>query len=278
MSRFDLLILGPETKIGQSIIKKINDNFHFLTVAVPTGIYKDNIMIPPFQIAFNLVNINQTIENFSLCEVIISCSPQYSNKTIIGAANTAGAKFIDACCSYPQAVIEAAYRRLPFHPTMMEASQSAQGCSLPDLWIISHQLTIMPFPHLRNKKWVIEQGTVPLEEISVRHHFEFSGKFWAIMFYLFSLFLRFLFPFFHIRKPYSSTSRWKFSGKTLEHHQEYKFKAMAKGVDAELLRPDLAFSKALDALGVQRSESHDWGCCNQLKVELIEYTESEQEQ
>ena len=71
---------------------------------------------------------------------------------------------------------------------------------------------------------------------------------------------------------YSSTSRWNFSGKGLEHHQEYRFKAIAEGVDAELLRPDLALFKSLDALGINRSESHDWGCCNRMKVKLTEYT------
>ncbi|KAH0795318.1 hypothetical protein GPJ56_000767 [Histomonas meleagridis] len=276
--RFNLLILGPETRIGQSIIRKISDNFHFLNVAVPTGIYKEQTALPPYQIAMNFVNVDQLVDDFSLAEVVISCSPLYSTEVIKNAAVSAGAKFIDACYSYPQAVIEAACHRLPFHPTMMEASQSASGCSISDFWIISHQLTILPFPHCRNGKWVIEQGTVSLEDISVPHHFEFSGKFYAILFWLISLFFRFIFPFFHLRKPYTSTSRWKFSGKTLEHHKEYQFKAMAEGVDAELLRPELAFLKALDALGIERSESRNWGCCSKLKVKLTEYTATTKDQ
>ena len=269
--RFNLLILGPDTRIGQSIIKKINDHFHFLNIAIPTGVYKEQIVLPPYQIALNLTNSESLVRDFSLVEVIVACAPQYSTETIKAAAQEASAKFIDACFSYPQTVIEAACHRLPFKLTMMEATQSASGCSIPDLWYISHQLTILPYPHCTDGRWLIDQGTVSLENISVAHSFEFSGRIYAMLFWVFSLFLRFVGPVFNDRKPYTSTSNWRFSGRGLEHHQEYRFKAVAEGVDAEMLRPDLALIKSLDALGISRSESHDWGCCNRLTVRLTEY-------
>jgi hypothetical protein len=43
--RFNLLIIGPDTQIGKSIIKKINDHFHFLNIAVPTGLYPGSVAL-----------------------------------------------------------------------------------------------------------------------------------------------------------------------------------------------------------------------------------------
>jgi hypothetical protein len=269
--RFNLLILGPETRIGQSIIKKINDHFHFLNIAVPTGLYKGALVFPPSQIALNLTNLEQLQISFRLTEVIVSCAPQYATETIQQAARNASAAFINACFSYPEAVIEAACHRLPFKPTRMEATQSASGCSLPDLWVISHQFTPLAMPRQRGGRWLIEQGTVSLEAIGVVHRVEFASRFSAVAFWLFSLLLRFMYPFFSDRKPYSSTSNWWFAGRGLEHHQEYEFSAFAEAVDAELLRPDLALIKALDALEIGKSECHDWGCCSKLKVKLRQY-------
>ncbi|OHS93521.1 hypothetical protein TRFO_11728 [Tritrichomonas foetus] len=269
--RFNLLILGPDTRIGQALIKKINDHFHFLNIAIPTGLYKEQAVLPPYQLALNFANPELLAEDFQLAEVVVSCSPHYSTETIKAAAYKASSKFIDACFSYPQTVIEAACQRLPFRPTTMEATQSASGCSIIDLWRISHQITIMPFPRHHDNRWLIDQGTVSLEEISISHSFEFSSRIYAILFWFFSLLLRFMWPFFNDAKVYSSTSRWNFSGTGLEHHQEYRFRAIAEGVDAELLRPDLALFKSLDALGINRSESHDWGCCARMKVKLTEY-------
>jgi hypothetical protein len=153
----------------------------------------------------------------------------------------------------------------------MEATQSASGCSLPDLWAISHQFTMLRMPRQRDNRWLIEQGTVSLETIGVVHSFEFASRFSALVFWLLSLLLRFIYPFFSDKKPYSSTSNWWFSGRGLEHHQEYEFSAFAEAVDAELLRPDLALVKTLDALEIRKSECHDWGCCSKLKVKLRRY-------
>ena len=269
--RFNILILGPDTRIGQALIKKINDHFHFLNIVIPTGIYKEQAILPPYQIALNFTNSDTLAEDFALSEVIASCSPHYSTELVRTAAMKASSKFIDACFSYPQTVIEAACQRLPFKPITMEATQSASGCSLIDLWRISHQITILPLPRYHDNKWLIDQGTVSLEEISISHSFEFSSRIYAYIFYFFALLLRFMWPFFNDAKVYSSTSMWSFSGKGLEHHKEYNFRATAEGVDAELLRPDLALLKCLDALGINRYESHDWGCCSRMKVKLKEY-------
>jgi hypothetical protein len=270
--RFNLLILGPETRIGQSVIKKINDHFHFLNIAVPTGLYSGPLVLPPSQIALNLTNLEQLQVSFRLAEVVVACAPQYATDTILQATGNASCRFINACFSYPEAVIKAACHRLPFTPTRMEATQSASGCSLPDLWVISHQFTLLPMPRQRGDRWLIEQGTVSLETIGVVHSFEFASRLSALAFWIFSLLLRFMYPFFSGKKPYSSSSNWRFSGRGLEHHQEYEFSAFAEAVDAELLRPDLALVKALDALEISKSECHEWGCCSRLKVKLRHYS------
>ena len=269
--RFNILILGPESKIGQALIRKINDHFHFLNIAIPTGNYKGQLILPPYQIALNYTNLSQLSKDFSLTEVVVSCSPYYNTDIIKLAASQAYTTFIDACFSYPQTVIEAACYRLPFHPTIMEASQSSSGCSIPDMWIISHQLTTIPSPKKIDGNWFLEQGTVPLEDISVVHRIKFSNQIYAKLFYFFILLLRIIIPLFNNRKTYSSRSTWWFSGRCLEHHQEYLFKAYAEGVDADLLRPDLALIKILNALKISRSEWHDWGCCKEMKVKLQEY-------
>jgi len=130
---------------------------------------------------------------------------------------------------------------------------------------------MLPWPHRNGDRWLIDQGTVSLKDSSVVHSFQFSGRFYALFFWLFALLMRFVFPVFSDGKPHTSTSNWRFSGRGLEHHREYAFQAAAKGVDAELLRPDLALAKALDGLGISRVEPHDWGCCDQLKVKSTEY-------
>jgi hypothetical protein len=271
--RFNLLILGPETRIGQSIIKKINDHFHFLNIAIPTGLYTGAVVLPPSQISFSLTDTEQLQLSFRLTEVVVACAPQYATSAVQQAATASSTTFVNACFSYPEAVICAACHRLPFRPTRMEATQSASGCSLPDLWVISHQFTPLRMPRQSEttKRWLIEQGTVSLETIGVVHSFEFASRFFAYAFWLFSMLLRFMYPFFSDRKPYSSTSHWWFSGRGLEHHQEYEFGAFAEAVDAETLRPDLALVKALDALEISKRECHDWGCCSKLKVNLRQY-------
>jgi hypothetical protein len=287
--RFNILILGPDTRIGQSIIKKIDDHFHFLNIAVPTGQYKGQIVLPASQMHLNLSNPDLLSSSFRLAEVIIACASHYAtDEVIIEAARTAPTKFINACFSYPEAVIEAACHRLPFRPTRMEATQSASGCALTDLWVISHLFTILPTPRHVTKEvvrrtgkterrdvdhmYLIDQGTVSLDEIGVAHSFAFTKWFYAWLFWIFSLFLRFIYPGVSKKKPCASTSTWTFAGRGLEHSQEYEFVAVAEAVDAELLRPDLALAKALDALAINKSECHDWGCCSKLKVRLRSYT------
>ena len=269
--KFNILILGPDTDIGQSIMKIINDHFHYLNVATPTGIYKEGSILPPNQIAMNFSNAEKLGQQLKMAEVVVSCALRYSTDEIQNIAKENNVKFVNGCCSYPQAVIEAAFQRLPFQPTSMSAIQTASGTSIIDFWHISHNETGLSAPTLYNNKWCIEQESVPLEGLSVKHRLEFNRKISAYIFWICALISRFIFPFFKKSSAYRSLSSWRFTGKCYEHNQKYKFKAYSEKVDAEILRPDLAMLKILDGLGISRSDSHDWGCCTKMKVKLEEY-------
>jgi len=94
--QFNILALGPATRIGQAIIKRINDHFQFLNIAVPTGLYKEEAILPPYQIALDLANIEHLVDDFALTEVIIICSAHYSTETVRAAAARAKTRLIDA--------------------------------------------------------------------------------------------------------------------------------------------------------------------------------------
>lgn len=269
--RFNIIILGPDTDIGQSIIRIINDHFHYLNVAVPTGIYKEGSVLPPNQIAMNFANSEKLAQELSMAEVVVSCALKYSTEEIQNIAKKVNVKYVDGCCSYPQAVIEAAFQRLPFTSTSMSAIQTATGFSIIDFWNISHSETGLPQPANYDGKWCIDQESVSLEGVSVKHRLEFKRKFTAFLFWIFALISRFIYPFFKKAKAYMSLSSWTFIGKCYEHNQKYKFKAYSERVDAEALRPDLAMLKILDGLGISRSDSHEWTVCQGLKVKLVEY-------
>ena len=272
--RFDLLILGADSDIGQSIIRLINDRFHYIECAVPAKKYRKGAFLPPNQIAMSLSNAQSLEEDLSLFEVVVSCSPQYSSQMIRSVCEKLNTKFVDGCCSYPEAVIAASFIRLPFHPTNMEAIQSAAGFSVLDFWTVSHNESSLPFPKKIDSRWCIEQESVSLEGFSVSHRLEFSyrfGAFFSILFWVMALISRFIYPFFKKGKAYRSLSTWTFNGKCYEHNQKYKFKARAERVDAELLRPDIAMSKIIDGLGIEKRESLEWRPCEKLKVKLVEY-------
>ncbi|EAY22315.1 hypothetical protein TVAG_377940 [Trichomonas vaginalis G3] len=270
--RFNLLILAPDTELGQSIIRIINDHFHYLNVAVPTGLYKEGTILPPYQIAMNFTNLSQLANDLSLADVVVSCSPKYSTEEIQEIARQHQIKFVDGCFSYPQAVIEAAFNRLPFVSTKMEAIQTVSGFSLIDFWIISHTETPLPAPTNIDNTWCIDQESVPLDGFSVRHRLEFKRRFSALLFWILSFISRLIYPIFKKSKATRSLSNWTFVGKCFEHNQKYKFKAYAERVDAETLRPDLAMLKIIEGLGINRCDCHEWEYFSKMKVKLLEYT------
>ena len=233
-NKCDLLILGADSDIGQSIIRLINDRFPFIECAVPAKRYRSDAILPPNQIVMPFLNQTPKLEDLKLFDVVLSCSPKYSSNKIKSLCEKCNTKFVDGCCSYPEAVIEAAFLRLPFQPTNMEAFQTASGFSIIDFWTISHQETSLPFPKKIDSKWCIEQESISLTEgCSVSHRLEFGnrfGPFFALLFWFLSLFSRLLFPYFKKGIPYRSISSWTFTGKTYEYNKKYKFRHLQKGL------------------------------------------------
>ena len=271
---YDLLILGADSDIGQSIIRLINDRFHYIECAVPTKKYRAGAILPSNQIALVFSNHSLLEEDIKQFEVVVSCSPKYSSNTIKSICEKAKTKFIDGCCSYPEAVIASAFLRLPFKPMSMEASQSAHGFSFFDFWTISHNESSLPFPKKVNSIWCIDQESVSLEGFSVSHRLEFKSRFsafFAFFFWIMALISRVIYPFFKKGKAYRSLSNWTFHGKCYEHNQKYRFKATAERVDAELLRPDIAMFRIIECLDIDRKYKLEWRPCEKLKVKLVEY-------
>lgn len=266
-----VLLLGFETQNGQLIIKRIFDYFPTLKVAVPAGMYGDNITMSQYILPINYSDVEQMTHSFQFVQTVVACDSKYNTLKIKQAAEAANVKFLDVCYNYPKTVVESAYYKFSFTPTQMNAHQSASGVGIRGLWILSHQKSMLSFPALIEEKWSIKQEPINVHQLKVNHFIEFSNRFFAYLFWLLALLFRIIFPFFKDRQTYSSNCNWRFFGETTEHSTKYKFIATANDVEADLLRPDEAILSILNSLGFKENEIADWNCFNRFRIKLQKY-------
>ena len=266
-----VLLLGFETQNGQLILKRIFDYFPTLKVAVPAGMYGENIIISQYLLPINYSNVEQMTQSFQFVQTVVACDSKYNTLKIKQAAEAANTKFLDACYNYPRTVVESAYHKFSFTPTLMNAHQSASGIGFRGLWILSHQLSMLSFPTLIENKWSINQDPIDVHGLKVNHVIEFSNRFFAFLFWFFALLFRIIFPFFKDRHTYSSNCDWRFFGETTEHSTKYRFMATANEVEADMLRPDEAILSILNSLGFKENEIADWNCFNRFRIKLQKY-------
>ena len=271
--KIHVLLLGFETPQGQTILKKLTNSFPSIRIAAPTGIYQDEVYLPQNFIPVNFSSANQMSAVFQTVCTVVSCDKKYNTKKIIDAAKTAKTKFINSCYDYPFTVVNAAYYKFSFVPLSMTAQQSASGIGFSGFWRIAHQKSLLKFPERKNDKWTIEQDDMLIlnKDIRVTHRIEFSNRFFAILFWIFALLLRLIYPLGNCSRTYSSQSDWRFFGETSEFDDKYRYIVSANCVDASVLRCDLAILDLLLSLNIKEDESCDWNSFLQLKIKLEKY-------
>ena len=272
MRKIQVLILGVETPTGQMVLKNFNEhNFQIFKVAVPTGLYPEQVRIPAYLIPLDLQDVDKMKRAFSSIQSIVACSSQYCTEKIKSAAKGANTEFIDASFSYPEAVIEACFEKFSFKAIEMKAYQQANGLGLKGHWIVAHRRAGLGIPKLENGRWGIEQDSIKTGGIIVKHRIEFNNGFWAYLFFIWTFVLRYLFPFFGDGKTYDCNSKWRFIGTTKEHGQDYSFEVSLDEVDGSHLKPDLVVNRVLEAIGVDHNDSCDWPAFSRLRGKLNKY-------
>lgn len=267
---FDILMLAPETPLGQAIINKVNQTFKTLQILIPTGKYSSNVFLPPNQFpVFDSINPENMEEGFAMAHVVISCSSQYSTPPFKDLASKTNSTFIDACGLYPETVIEAVLQRLPFKPTELKATQHATISILGQTWKFAHSPKAIEYPIVtKENTYVIKQEDIKINDMNVPHEILFKSRFLAILFW----FITFLFHFI----PWSVTSPqyesdWSFHGSCEEHDTPYTFELSAISPHGDDLRPDLALAKSLESLNLEGIGKRDWHCCSKLNYKMLSY-------
>ncbi|OHT07379.1 hypothetical protein TRFO_24466 [Tritrichomonas foetus] len=266
-----VLLLGFETTNGQTILRRMNENFPTIKVAVPAGIYKEDIIISQYLVPLNLSNVEQLTKTFQLIQTVVICDQKFNNKKVLQAAESAKTKVVNAFYNYPQTVVEAAYHRFSFTPISMTAHQSASGLGLKGIWTVSHQESFLSFPKQNHGKYSIDQKPIDIQKMKVAHRIEFSNKFTAILFWLFALFLRLIFPFGKDRRTFNSNCNWRFFGETVEFDDTFEYEVTAESVESEYLRPDVAVLNILTSLSIKENESCDWNSFSRMRIKLSKY-------
>ena len=272
MRRFQVLLLGVETPAGQVVLRRFRENFPIFKVAVPTFPYPEHVQVPPYQVPVDLNDEAYLTRVFASVEVVVSCSARGGTQKVKAAAGAAGTRFIDASFSYPEVVIASCFERFSFRPVEMEAHQRASGLGFSGFWKVAHGRRAVAFPSLCHGAWAIEQNPVLVGDVSVKHRISFTGKVWAVLFWLWALVVRFLFPVFGDGKTHGCVCDWRFFGLTEEHGKRYLFETDVSRADGDVLLPDLLTMKALDGIGVKHDECCDWPAFGRLSLKLNSYT------
>ena len=271
--KVDAFLLGVETPTGQLVLKRFRDHFPIFKVAAPTSLYPDSVEIPPYLIPVNLDDVDCMTSVFQSVDVVIACHWRYTTSKIMSAAKSAGCYFLNATMSYPEIVIESCWRKFSFRANSMVAYQSASGIGFSGFWKVSHRKKMIEFPKLRDNRWSIEQDPVSFEGITITHRIAFKSKFWAVLFWIWALILRFLVPFFGDGRLSGCECDWNFIGTTEEHGTMYCYEGDAMHVDSSILLPDLLVTRALSCLRVKDDECCDWPAFPRLNVRLNSFRE-----
>jgi hypothetical protein len=269
---FHVLILGVETPLGQSILDHLQTSFPVLKVAVPARRYSAITSLSPY---FLPVSLNSLSESFKEVRTVISCSSEYSGAIYREAAAAENCTFVDVSSSYRETVLESFLRKLDFEPKTMTAFQSARGISFWGFLSIARRHSI-PKPRQNRGFWVIDQGIVTLQkrnnQFPIPTALEFGSHFFAMIFWVLAIIVRFISAWLKFESRDSSASNWRFIGVTEEHGQDYEFEIEAPAVEEGDLRPDLCVIKIVDALGVHPDEACDWPAFERLKLKFVSYT------
>lgn len=270
MRKLQAVILGIETITGQHVLRKIRTHFPVFKIAVPTAPYPENVTIPPFLIPLNMNNFEHLVNSLQATQTVIVCDKKYHTQNLIRACEKAETKLILAYFAYPQLAIESVFSKFSFVPQEMEAHQQASGIGLRAFWAIAHSPKWVSLPQLHQNKWTIEQDTVPVSGVNVKHRIEFQSRFFALLFWFFAILTRIIWPVC-INSAKACVCDWKFFGVTQEHGKKFRFTASVKEIDSDYIRHDAVIMKLLPAIGIKRNEACDWQSFAKIKITLDRY-------
>jgi hypothetical protein len=236
---FQVLILGIETPLGQSVLKRLREQLPILKIAVPADRYSPNLSIPPYALVFG----SDRRTAFQEVHTVVCCSPTYLSDREV--AKSVDCKFIEICCPYDEVVLQSCTHRLGFEPWgAIDRYQRAASIRFWVFWWLAHELK--NGPEKKNDKWGIS--------VSRGHTVEFESVVWAYAFWILAVIVRFVLRGREAGVTVQGKSDWRFVGNVIIDKGNYEFVAKFRSVDAERLRPDLAVCLVVKALGANIEE------------------------
>lgn len=249
MKKFQVLILGIETKIGQEVYYKLKNSLPHVKICVPSIIYSENTDIPSNMIPLSTKNKSQLVSTFSkFVQIIVLCSNKYYTQEIIEAAKETNTCFINAIDNYSQTVIESVERKMVFNPSQMQAYQYANETSILCLLRIALQQAYNLPIKTDDHEWIFKQDDCYINGKTINRNLVFKNCIFAYFFYFCSIILRLIFPL--NKNILKGNSKWKFIGETIENKKRYKFVIETGNVNADYLRADLVTVKINEKLDV----------------------------
>jgi hypothetical protein len=239
-----VLLLGVETPLGQSVLKRLREKLPILKIAVPVHAYSPAIEIPPYLVPIG----SDTQSAFKQVNTVVCCCASQLN--LKQSAETAGCRFISAFGEYDDVVFQICSRKLRFEPKdWVTRYQTVSTFNFSFLWWLAYRALSFP-SRSGNSKW----------EIAVTQNYilEFDTFFYAFMVWLLTLILHILARFMHRSSPVRGKSSWRFTGVVEVESIDHTFEARFDCVDDEALRPDLLVCHVLDALSADPNEFGGW--------------------
>jgi hypothetical protein len=255
---YQVLILGVETALGQSVLKRLREKLPVLKIAVPPHQYSPSIEIPPYVVPED----QSGVLAFKQVHTVLCCSMEHLQ--LKAQATNAGCKFIRICSSYNKVIQRSCFHKLGFRPSgAVSLYQKAGSLGFWAFWWLAHRNFLRP-QEGRNEKWKIVIGR--------SHSLEFDNLIFAWLFYLIAMIVHFIPYRSHKTCPVPGSSSWRFEGDVdIEGHgksQKHHFEAISDSVDCEVLRLDLAVLLVVKSLGAEPETIDHWTLFDGLNLRL----------
>ena len=191
MKRFDVLVLGVETCVGQQFYKDLREKYPLLTVATIAKRYSVKVDLPTHFVPVDFEDHEKMCQVFSLSRAVVACDLKYVNERVKRAARGAQVAFIE---SVPrnQLLIEGALEEVEFKPASMimhEMFSFSLGC-------VSSLLRAKQFgTPKKHGEWTIDEDVITLSDpvgLKVRVRCEFVHWLWAWIFWFVIFVMRIL--------------------------------------------------------------------------------------
>ena len=267
--KYHILILGPETIIGQKVILKLIQQYSYLQVAVIAKRYPPKIILPPNQIAVESFDLPGLVDAFLISSLVLSCDPKYSTQACKTIIQDSQSQFIDGCVSHFDVVLRSLLYKLPFKPNelVLEKYVTFEKFFSFDIWTFSHSSCIISRPVIINDEILIQQPKLTYEDKVYPHQIRFTSLIMAYIIWFFALILK-LFPKWF--GEVSDNDDWEFRGIVEEHEKNYEFSGRIKA-DWKNATGEIAVIEALNCLNLKSHLCYDDSICQDVQFEMSTY-------